>query len=324
MKKSIRIAAALCAAVFMAGALAGGTFGGDKEKDGDGETGGGSGGSKVENRFVGKTIVYESIDDYYYSDTITFTTSTTGVWLSEYRRDSSSSNEHDEEVKEEMQFTYSLESVNSNNLLCMTIKNPTITIGNGSQEKEYTIDEYIEAFFIGISSETKALLRKQEAIHYFYYDFTDNNTVKIYSDHYYAGDMAKTETYFCNYDSTSSDDYIYVDIARSSVRLDSGQKDYMGIPQFSGNTFTAEMYRVEEIRNDSGSWIGDQYTSVGKITGSYAINGTGSRCKGTISFTKFPDEMKNLFDNTYRIQNWDPDKYSEYDDDKYREFKIIN
>lgn len=318
MKKSIRIAATMCAAVFMAGVFAGCNFDWtDKDKDGDGS------GGAVENRFAGKTIKYESTDDYY-SNTMTFTTSTTGVWLLEYRRDTSSYYDNDEYEKEEIQFTYSLESVNGSNLLCMTIKNPTITIGNGSQEKEYTVDEYIEAFFVGISSETKALLRKQETIRYFYYDFTDNNSVKIYGDHYYAGDMAKTETYFCNYDSTSSDDYIYVDIARSSVRLDSSRKEYMGIPQFNGESFTAEMYRVDELRNAEGSWIGDHYTSVGKIIGTYDISGTGSRCKGTISFTEFPDEMKNLFDNTYRIQNWDPDKYNEYDDDNYRDFKIMN
>ena len=64
MKKSIWIAAA----VFLVGALAGCTFGGDEE----------NGGSKVENRFVGKTIVHEDTKHRDYDD---------GSWYTRYRRE---------------------------------------------------------------------------------------------------------------------------------------------------------------------------------------------------------------------------------------------
>lgn len=330
MKKSIRIAAALCAAVFLALALAGCTFGGDEEN-----------GGKVENRFAGKTIEYEDTDreeyedgswyeDYEYTK-ITFTKDT-ATGYSEWRYTSSYS-EKVEEEKEEYQYTYVLESVNSKNVLHLTVKNPTITIGydlpNGGEfYKEYTLDEYIEEYYVGISSSTKELLRKAESTYYSYYEFTDNNTVKWYDD-YYVGDMTKSSERFSydGYDSASSDEYDSVSFGRDRLRLrhygSNDRVEYWGIPQLTGNTFTADMYRVDEIRDEQGSYR-EQYTSVGNITGNYAINGTGSKCTGTVSFTKFPDEMKDLFDNTYQIQNWDSDKYNEYDDDKYREFKIIN
>ena len=335
MKKSIRIAAAACAAVFLAGAFAGCTFGGDKEKDGDGETGGGSGGggSKVENRFAGKTIEYEDTDREEYEDgrwyedydytKITFTKNTATVYSKWY-----STSYYQENVvvhTNEYEYTYVLESVNGKNVLHLTMKNPKYYLYDGEkEEKEYSFDEYVSVEYNGISSDTKELLRKTESTRYIYYEFTDNNTVKLYDD-YYAGDMTKSSDRFRydGYNSASSDVYDYVSFGQDRLRLQHyGRNDwveYWGIPQFNGKTFTAEMYRVDEIRDEQGS-SRNRYTTVGKITGSYDINGTGSKCTGTVSFTKFPnDEMKNLFATSYQVYNYDPD---DDDDPDYTEYTI--
>lgn len=328
MKKSIRIAVA----VFMAGVLAGCTFGGDEEKTGDGS-------SKVENRFAGKTIEYENTDrreygnESWYEDyehtTITFTKDT-ATCCSEWRY-SSSYSEKVEEEKNEYQYTYVLESVNGKDVMHSTVKNPTITIGydlpNGGEfYKEYTLDEYIEEYYVGISSNTKELLRKAESTFYIYYEFTNNNTVKWYDD-YYVGDMTKSSVRFSydGDDSASSDEYVRVSFGQSGLRLrhynSNDRVVYWGIPQFTGNSFTADMYRVEEIRDEQDSGR-NHYTGVGKITGTYAINGTGSKVSGTLSFTKFPsDEMKNLFATSYQIQNYNSDSDDD-DDPDYTEYTI--
>ncbi|MDE6351028.1 MAG: hypothetical protein K2K67_08510, partial [Treponemataceae bacterium] len=162
--------------------------------------------------------------------------------------------------------------------------------------------------------------------HYIYYEFTDNNTVKLYND-YYVGDMTKSSDSFHNdYNSTSSNEYVRVYFAQRRLRLEYEKQDtngnwvdieYWGIPQFDGNTFTADMYRVDNLRDEQGSWLGEQYTGVGKITGSYNISGTGSKCSGTVSFTKFPDVMKNLFKNSYQVQNYYDDDDDDPDYDEY-------
>lgn len=340
MKKSIRIAVA----VFMAGVLAGCTIGGDEEKTGDGENGGGgsggSGGSTtVQNRFAGKTIEYEYTKHRDYDDgswytsygreTITFTKNTATLY-SKWRYTSSDSRE-DREENENYEYTYVLESVNGKNVLHLTMKNPKYYLYDDNDErKEGTFDEYVSAEYNGISADTKELLRKAESTYYFYYEFTDNNTVKLYKD-YYVGDMTKSSVRFSydNDNSTSSDEYVYVSFGQDRLRLEHGNRntndwvDYWGIPQFNGKSFTADMYRVDEIRDEENPlWIvGDYYTSVGKITGTYDINGTGSKCSGTVSFTKFPsDEMKNLFDASYQIQNYYPD--DDDDDPDYDEYTI--
>ncbi len=334
MKKSIRIAATMCAAVFMAGVFAGCNFDWtDKDKDGDG-----SGGS-VENRFAGKTIEYENTDrelygEYWYEEYdhyfIVFNTSTTGTYLSEYRYTTSYHTDI-EESKQEFPFTYSLELVNGKNILHMVIKNITYHLsseGDG-KEKEYTFDEYVEKYYVGISSNTKKLLRERESTVFWYYEFTDNDTVKLYR-HYYTGDMAKSSSSF-HYNSTSPDEYVRVSFGETRLRFRYEKQDangnrvdleYWGIPQFNGKSFTAEMYLVDELRNEAGSWIGDRYTSVGKITGTYGISDMGSKCSGTLYFTSFPNnEMKNLFTNSYQIQNYDPD--DDDNDPDYTEYTII-
>lgn len=334
MKKSIRIAVA----VFMAGVLAGCTVGGDEEKTGDGENGGGgsggSGGSTtVQNRFAGKTIEYEYTKHRDYDDgswytsygreTITFTKNTATLY-SKWRYTSSDSRE-DREENENYEYTYVLESVNGKNILHLTETKPTYENNN---HEACTFDEYVSAEYTGISSATKELLRKAKSTHYIYYEFADNNTVRLYND-YYVGDMTKSSVRFSydNENSTSSDEYVYVSFGQSRLRLEHGNRntndwvDYWGIPQLTGNTFTADMYRVDEIRDEQGSYR-DHYTSVGKITGTYDINGTGSKVSGTLSFTKFPsDEMKNLFATSYQVQNYDPDDDDD-DDPDYDEYTI--
>ena len=193
MKKSIWIAAAACAAVFLVGALAGCTFGGDEE----------NGGSKVENRFAGKTIEYENTDREVYDDSwyedyeyekITFTKNT-ATYYSEWRY-SSSYSEKVEEEKEEFEYTYVLESVNGKNVLHLTEKNPTYHFYDDKDErKECTFDKYVSVYYDGISSTTKELLRKVKSTSYIYYEFTDNNTVRLYHD-YYVGDMTKSSVSF--------------------------------------------------------------------------------------------------------------------------------
>ena len=323
MKKSIRIAAAACAAVFLA--LAGCTFG-DEE----------NGGSKVENRFAGKTIEYEDTDrdeyedgrwyEYYDYTKITFTKDTATYYSKWY---STSYYQEDAVVHtDEYEYTYELESVNGKNVLHLTMKNPKYYVYDDNDEKkEYSFDEYVSAEYNGISSTTKELLRKVRSTSYIYYEFTDNNTVRLY-DEYYVGDMTKSSAcFYVNYNNASTREYVYVSFGQSRLRLEYEKPDtnggwvymeYWGIPQLTGNTFTADMYRVDEIRDEQGSYR-DQYTSVGKITGNYAINGTGSKCTGTVSFTKFPnDEMKNLFATSYQVQNYDDDD----DDPDYIEYTI--
>lgn len=325
MKKSIRIAAAACAAVFLA--LAGCTFGGDEE----------NGGSKVENRFAGKTIEYENTDreeyedgrwyeDYEYNK-ITFTKDTATLY-SEWR---STSYYQEDAVTHtnEYEYTYVLESVNGKNVLHMTEKNPKYHLYDDKDErKECTFDEYVNAEYNGISSSTKELLRKVESTIYFYYEFTDNNTVKLY-DNYYVGDMTKSNHSFHNddYNSASSDKYVRVRFGRSRLhleqqKLESGNwtdTEYWGIPQFNGKSFTVEMYR-REYQNESRN---DKYIKIGTVEGSYAINGMGSKCTGTVSFTKFPnDEMKNLFKNSYQVRNYDSDGDGKDEEPDYTEYTI--
>lgn len=327
MKKSIRIAVA----VFMAGVLAGCTFGGDEEN---------GGGSKVENRFAGKTIEYENTRysdynsdgsryEYHEYDRITFTKDTATVYW-EWRSTKSDTGEVREE-NETYEYTYVLESVNGKNVLHLTMKNPKYYLyDDKDEEKECTFDAYVSAEYNGISADTKELLRKVESTSYFYYEFTDNNTVKLYKD-YYVGDITKSsERFYVNYNNASTREYVYVSFGQSRLRLEYEKPDtngdwvymeYWGIPQFNGNTFTADMYRVVGLRDEQGSWLGEQYTSVGKITGTYDINSTGSKCSGTVSFTKFPDEMKNLFSASYQVYNYNPD----HDDDDapgYTEYTI--
>lgn len=327
MKKSIRIAAALCAAVFLAGALAG------CNSDDDEENGGGSGG-KVENRFAGKTIEYEDTDreeydghwyeDYEYTK-ITFTKDTARFY-SKWRSTSSYSEEVREEI-DEAEYTYVLESVNGKNVLHLTEKNPKYHFYDDKDERQdCTFDEYVSAYYNGISSDTKELLRKTRSSFYAYYEFTDNNTVKLYNN-YYVGDMTKSSDSFRynGYNSASSDEYDNVSFGQSRLRLrhysHNDSVEYWGIPRFNGKTFTAEMYRVEyqsESRND-------KYIKVGTVEGNYAINGTGAKCTGTVSFTKFPnDEMKNLFKNSYQVQNYDSDGDGKDEEPDYTEYTIKN
>ena len=333
MKKSIRIAAALCAAVFLAGALAG------CNSDDDEENGGGSGG-KVENRFAGKTIEYENTDreehedgrwyEYYDYEKITFTKDTATSYSKWY---STSYYQEDAVVHtNEYEYTYVLESVNGKNVLHLTVKNPKYYLyDDKDEEKECTFDAYVSAKYNGISSTTKELLRKVESTGYIYYEFTNNNMVRLYHD-YYVGDMTKSMVTFSNdYNSTSPDEYVHVYFAQEGLEFEYEKRDangnwvemnYWGIPQFNGKSFTAEMYRVDEIRDEQGS-SRNRYTSVGKITGSYAINDTGSKCTGTVSFTKFPnDEMKNLFATSYQVQNYDSDGDGKDEEPDYTEYTI--
>lgn len=317
MKKSIRIAAALCAAVFALPVLAGCDFiNGDKSKDSDnGNTTGGNSsengnGGAGKNPFVGKTLVYEDTEhrdnddgswvEYYDYTSMAFTTDTTGEYLSKWR-ETSSSHKYDEEETEYFPFTYSLGSANGKNFLRVLLEGE---------------DEEIEDFlreYEGVSEKTKELLVEREMTEFLYYEFGQDDTVKI-NERYYAGDIAKsrsgfTNDYFINTDAT---EYVKVYFRNKFLSLDwnkkvsdknSGsveEKRYWGIPEFNGKDFTVEMYSVAG-REDECS-----YTPIGTLKGKYSTEGMGN-CEGTITFTELPGEMNGLFEKSYQIQNWNPD-----------------
>ena len=312
MKKSIRIAAALCAAVFALPVLAGCDFiNGDKSKDGDNSTASGGNGGAGENPFKGKTIVYEDTDrrvnddgswvEYYDYTSMTFTTDTTGKYLSKWR-ETSSSHKYDEEETEEFPFTYSLGSANGKNFLRMLLE-----VLN-DEETEHFLQEYA-----GVSEKTKELLVERELTEFLYYEFGENDMVKI-NDHYYAGDIAKSRAGFTNdyFINTNATEYVEVYFRNKFLSLDWNkkvsdknggsveEKRYWGIPEFNGKNFTVEMYSVAGHEDECS------YTPIGTLKGKYSTEGMGNS-EGTITFTEFPSEMNGLFEKSYQIQNWNPD-----------------
>ena len=314
MKKSIRIAAALCAAVFALPVLAGCDFtNGDKSKDGDNSTVSGNGGAG-ENPFKGKTIERDwTHKDLYYRNALTFTTDTKGIWIMECRAIDAVS--RDGPHYEEVPFTYALIK-NGKNFLRVSYEIETYYNDAG---EECAFDEFVEELYSGILQETKALWREAVEIEYWYYEFTDNNTVRI-NEHYYAGDMKKSNIRF---DLGRHDGDVLIDFARDELYLrcykynnEDVRRRYWGVPQFSNNAFTVTMYREDETEN------GDEtYVEIGSLAGTYAIEGTGSKCDGTITFTQFPDEMKGLFAVSYQIQSYD----SQDDDEEHAwdEYRIV-
>lgn len=321
MKKSIRIAAALCAAVFALPVLAGCDFiNGDKSKDSD----------EGENPFVGKTIVYEDtehrdnddgswVEDYDYIS-MTFTTGATGKYLRKWEW-TSSSHEYDEEETEEFPFTYSLGSANGKNFL-------RVLLEGEDEEIEHFLREYE-----GVSEQTKELLVEREMTEFVYYEFGENDTVKI-NERYYAGDIAKSRESFENVYDDTADEYVEIYFRREFLRLELYKKvsdeyggtfnrekaAYWGIPEFSdnGKDFTVEMYSVAGREDEC------TYTPVGTLKGNYDIPGmtTTSKCSGKIYFTEFPNEMKGVFATSYSVQNWDARHDAEEHND-WVEYKIV-
>ncbi|MDE6735883.1 MAG: hypothetical protein K2J50_00080 [Treponemataceae bacterium] len=316
MKKSIRIAAALCAAVFALPVLAGCDFtNGDKSKDGDNSGVSGNGGAG-ENPFKGKTIEREEIDeeDYFYVS-LSFASNTEGTYLRKYR----DGNNPLEESK--MQFNYSLDAVGDKTLL-------RIVFVSDEDDEKYFLQAYK-----GVSEKTRKLLVEREMSEFLYYEFGENDTIKI-NEHYYAGDIAKSREAFENvYDDMEK---AYVEVAfrgkylclnshkqlidENGEIIEREEESYWGIPEFNGNDFTAEMYRMD------GSVDPDErtYVPVGTIKGSYDIPcmTTTSKCSGTVSFTDFPGDMQGKFEESYSVQNWDARHDAEEHND-WEEYKIV-
>ncbi|MDE5613926.1 MAG: hypothetical protein K2I74_04655 [Treponemataceae bacterium] len=352
MKKSIRIAAALCAAVFALPVLAGCDFiNGDKSKDGDNSTVSGNGGAG-ENPFKGKTIErdWTHQDRLHYCESWKFTTDTDGLYVMDCRAIDTVS--RDGPIYYEVPFTYSLGSANGKNFL-------RVLLGVlNDEETEHFLQEYA-----GVSEKTKELLVERELTEFLYYEFGQNDTVKI-NDRYYAGDIAKSRESFENvYDNTAVE-YVEISFRRKSLRLQwykdepdesddtnaetggtaSGEgnvstdtesddevtefsnsygrtvteKRYWGIPEFKGNDFTVEMYSVAGREDEC------TYTPVGTLKGNYDIPGmtTTSKCTGKVYFTEFPNEMKGVFATSYSVQNWNP-KYDNKERNDWEEYKIV-
>ncbi|MDE5798329.1 MAG: hypothetical protein K2H73_04845, partial [Treponemataceae bacterium] len=287
------------------GTSQGGTSGG-------GDTGNtGNTGNVAQNLFKGKTIEYmhdrHDDDGYWYERkiAITFTTDTTGRYEVEYRGQDSDSAQL-EESKNAYDIAYSLEAMDGKNFLF-------INVVDSALDAEF--DEYVKNYYQGISAETKRLLRKTYGEICWYYEFTDDNTVRITQD-YYVGDIAKCNNSFSAREESDRDGYTYLSFSCDSLSLSYSKseynnedeewiytrKRYWGVPQFSNNAFTATMYREDKNENDD-----DMYVEIGSLAGSYDINGTGTKCDGTITFTQFPDELKDLFASSYQIQNYDQD-----------------
>ncbi len=305
------------------GTSQGGTSGGDTGNvgntgdSGNSGTSGGDSGNVAQNLFKGKTIeyIYDSQYDgedgywstYYYKTSMTFATDATGKYAFENRWQNSDS-EQPEEHNGVYDITYSLESVNGKNLL---------HIAMAGSIAEADLEAFIHNNYQGISSETKALLRERQLSMYYYYEFMDDDTVRMSTD-YYAGDMTKYGGDFRS-DENTSDNGVSTDLRFNSDELKlyctkreyDSEKKYWGIPQFSGNNaFTVTMYRVDE--NENGD---DRYVEIGLLAGNYDINGMEGKCDGTITFTQFPGEMQGLFADSYQMQNYDPD---------WEEFKIVS
>lgn len=281
----------------------GNTSGGDSSVSGNGGAG--------ENLFKGKTLVYEDTErrdnddgswvEYYDYISMTFTTDTTGEYLSKWR-ETSSSHKYDEEETEYFPFTYSLGSANGKNFLHVLL-----SVLN-DEEIEHFLQEYE-----GVSEKTKELLVERELTEFLYYEFGENDMVKI-NEHYYAGNIAKSRSGFTNdyFINTNATEYVKVYFRNKFLSLDwnkkvsdknSGsveEKRYWGIPEFNGKDFTVEMYSVAG-REDECS-----YTPIGTLKGKYTTKGMGN-CEGTITFTELPGEMNGLFEKSYQIQNWNPD-----------------
>lgn len=315
----------------------GGTTGGDGETSQGGTSGDDTGntgntGNVAQNLFKGKTIEYiynkrydnedGSWEENYRKTSITFATDTTGIYVIEYRY-SDSDSEQPDEGKSSYNIAYSLESMNGKNFLFIDVVDSAV---------DAEFDEYIKNYYQGISAETKRLLRKTYGELCCYYEFTDDNTVRITQD-YYVGDMAKCNTSFsAREDASERNVYTYLYFSRESFDFYYSKteynneneeriytrKRYWGVPQFSNNAFTVTMYRNDETENGDETYV----EIIGTLVGSYDIKGTGTKCDGMITFTQFPDEMKDLFAASYQIQNYDPQD----DEDSHvywQEYKIV-
>lgn len=279
MKKSIRVAAALCAVVVGLSALLAGCGNGDSEGPGSGPSG--LGGTVGENPFKGLTIVYEDKDSYRErTTTYTFTSDTKGV----YRYERLDFEDDEDSYTFQEDFEYAVDS--TRNMLKMLITSYTDDDGTLTLN-----DEYIENTYGNLDGETKSLIY-DSFIEYAHYDFTDDGVELNWS--YYFGSLAESRAWFRFYDYTSGVN-ISIDNRMSVEFSRDGRFYYYGCyPKFADDgSFTAVVFKETEIYNaddDSYTYTYDKLST--RLAGNCQITGTGTDCTGTVTFTQIPDEMK--------------------------------
>ena len=294
MKKMFgtKLALLLAAAVLAAGAFTACSNGSD-----GGGNDGGLGGHIGENPFKGLTLVYDPKSD---TDIVTrdvditrtykFTEDTKGIYREEW--------DYVAHTKTEDDFEYAVDSTKG--LLKLKFETYTqVSESSGSATtdpkvtvRKLTIDEWFAETFgsLGLDSETKSLIYAS-AKRYEHYKFAeDRKSVEMTSD-YYSGNMAECDASFYLYDYESRFELYFGRNLWFDIWDGYDWHSYNGFPKFSGNTFTAVIFE----RNFDNETDKENYKKLStKLEGTYQISGTGTNCKGTVTFTKLPDEFKEV------------------------------
>ena len=292
MKKSIRVAAALCAVVVGLSALLagcenddeepssgpsglGGTVGenGDSEEPSSGPES--LGGTVGENPFKELTLVHEHKGSYQESTTTySFASDTKGVHRYEYL------NFDDDEDSENSyafqgDFEYAVDS--GRNMLKLRTTSYT-----ADGETQTVNDKYLAEVYGNLDNETKSLLY-DSFIEYIHYDFVDDDTVVLDSD-YYFGSLAESSARFRFHDgqgvSFTISNHMWFEI------FDDDDDGYDCYPKFANDgSFTAVAFRF----NSASSKYEKLST---RLVGTCQITSTGTDGSGTVKFTQIPAEMK--------------------------------
>ena len=268
MKKSIRVAAALCAVVVGLSALLVGCENDDEEPS---SGPGGLGGTVGENPFKGLTIVYESKGPYQENTfTYSFASDTKGVYRREWL-----DFEDDEDGSFQGDFEYAVDS--DRNMLKLRMTSYT-----EDGETQTLNDNSLAEIYGNLDDETKSLIY-DSFINYIHYDFVDDDTVVLDSD-YYFGSLAESNARFRFYDgqgvSFTISNYMWFEI------FDDDDDEYDCYPKFANDgSFTAVAFRF----NSASSKYEKLST---RLVGTCQITSTGTDGSGTVKFTQIPAEMK--------------------------------
>ena len=277
MKKSIRVAAALCAVVVGLSALLVGCENDDEEPS-SGPSG--LGGTVGKNPFKGLTIVSEDKDSYRErTKTYTFTSDTKGVYR--YERLDFEDDEDSRAFQED--FEYAVDS--DRNMLKLRTTSHT-----EDGETQTLNDKLLAEIYGNLDDETKSLIYNS-FIEYIHYDFTDDGTGVELDPDYYFGSMAESSADFEFHDNASGVEF---EISNSMWFEIFDDDDYNCYPKFANDgSFTAVVFKETEIYNaddDSYTYTYDKLST--RLAGNCQITGTGTNCTGTVTFTQIPDEMK--------------------------------
>lgn len=274
MKKSIRVAAALCAVVVGLSALLAGCGNGDGEGTGSGPSG--LGGTVGENPFKGLTIVREEKDSYEKTtETYTFTSDTKGV----YRYECLDFEDDEDSYAFQEDFEYAVDS--TRNMLKMLITSYTDDDGTLTLNDEYIANEYGN-----LDDETKSLIY-DSFIDYIHYDFTDDG-VEL-NRKYYFGSLAENNSYFNFHDSyyTAGVEFSISSEMQFRIYRSDDSFYYTCYPKFADDgSFTAVVFWEKDFDKDDHEKLST------RLAGNCQITGTGTDYTGTVTFTQIPDEMK--------------------------------